>query len=127
MAQWTFCTPKPAVGYSLPAASRRMSWVECLPTVYLKCLHSLQVGILYQTSLRRGDPASCRFYPSAVRLQGGAPLRARLAHIDFIGGVLMLGATSTLAMAIIIGGLVNSAAEIALFSASGALYLALGC
>ena len=62
--------------------------------------------------------------------KAGAPTRARLAHIDILGAVLMLGATSTLVMAINFGGLMfewHSATVIALFSVSGALYLALGC
>ncbi|KAH7377139.1 major facilitator superfamily domain-containing protein [Plectosphaerella cucumerina] len=74
-------------------------------------------------------PAAVFILPAADPKAGCSP-RARLAETDMIGGFLVLGATSTLVMAINFGGLLfdwNSAAEIALFSVSGALYLCLGC
>ncbi|GKT54567.1 MFS drug efflux pump [Colletotrichum tofieldiae] len=61
--------------------------------------------------------------------QPGASIIKRLAEIDWVGAVLMLGAIVTFTMAISFGGVMyewNSGSEIALFVVAGVLFIVFG-
>ncbi|KAK1574457.1 major facilitator superfamily domain-containing protein [Colletotrichum navitas] len=61
--------------------------------------------------------------------QPGASILKRLADIDWVGAVLMLGAIVTFTMAISFGGVMyewNSGSEIALFVVAGVLFIVFG-